>query len=666
MTDAPSNDDWLPTQAERATYRGVQAVQGIAALADELDNAPIAAQPEARPGDGLDPPEPEALPPAEPGGKASKDRPRGEIWKGCPVKALGVNGGTSYFLDVLGQLRAVNKLEKQTIMHLFGHRLKALHYHFPQWGEKDGMPYRKPDRFDADLATGAMTQACSEQGIFDPEGAVRGVGAWADDDGQLIYHLGDRLLIGGVEGEPTSHQGRIYPAMPPIPHPAEAVADAADPYTDLIEALETWNWQRPDIDAVIMAGTFGVQAFGGALDWRPACWVTGGAGSGKSSLQKLILYLHGGEKGLVQSTDPTARGIAAQLGQSTLPVALDELEPGDTGSQKEKAIVATARVAASGGRWMRGSSDQKGSSGQLCSTFLFSSILIPGILDSQDRQRIIILDLLALPEGAKPPNLRAETWRARGARLKRLVIDRWPTWAQRLDLWREALAAEGVTGRNGDNWATTMAMACIMRQAALPTADELKGWAVKIAAQIKPDLSELGNDADDVLVHILGKTIDPFRRGETHTVAQWIQVAAESPLAPRALCGAADSVLELDDAERARRAKAANEVLAKMLMRVVHHGAGPRLFVGNARAPGILDFFRDTKWAGGAWAQSLLRIKGAEKGTTSRTLAGIATRGVEVPLSSIPGLLAFPADRPRQPAPVTPIKHLPEDVEDFQ
>lgn len=665
--DAPTNDDWLPSEADRVTYRGVPSV---AALAAELDAAPIAAEPAARPGEGLDPPDPapegEALPPAEPGGPPSKERPRGEIWKGCPVKVLGINGGTIYLLDVLGQLRALSKLEGTEMMKLFGHRYPALCYHFPQWTTGE-VPTRKKGKFDVYALGAAISMAASERGIFDPEGAVRGVGAWTDDDGSLVYHMGDQLIIGGVTHAPTTHQGRIYPAQPPIPPAAEDVRPGDDPYSAVIETAETFAWERPDLDPVIFAGAVGVMAFGGALDWRPAFWFTGGAGVGKSALQKWLLNLHGGEKGLVQSTDPTARGIAAQLGQSTLPVALDELEPGDTGSQKEKAIIETARVAASGGRWMRGSSDQKGSSGQLRSTFLFSSILIPGVLKSQDRQRLIILNLKPLPTGSKPPDLRAETWRARGARIKRLIIDRWGTWAHRLDLWRAALAEEGVTGRNGDNWATTMAMACMMRQAALPSADELKGWAVKVAGHIAPDLEELGSDADEVLVHLLGKTIDPFRRGEQYTIAQWVQVAAESPNAPRGLCGGTDSALEPDEAERARRAKLANEVLAKILLRVVQHGAGPRLFVGNAKAPGILEFFRDTQWAGGAWAQSLARVKGAEPARTSRTLAGMPTRGIEVPLSSIPGLLAFPADRGRAAAPVQPLRaDLPDDVEDFQ
>lgn len=670
----------------------LRIVGATSALAAQLADPPIAAQPDpewiaktaanidARHDDAGDPaaaaeiryaadmraeaqpsdPEAPAAPPKKP------ERPRGEIWKGCPVKALGVNGGTSYLLDALGQLRAISKLERMTIMQVFGAAYPKLCYNFPQWGEKDGTPIRKPGKFDGDSAAAAITQACAEQGIFDPEGAVRGVGAWADDEGQLVYHLGDALYIAGERVAPCTHQGRIYPAQPAIPHPSEGAEGADAAYRGLIDALDTWSWQRPDLDPMILAGTIGVQMFGGALDWRPATWVTGGAGSGKSALQKMVLHLHGGEKGLVQSTDPTARGIAAQLQQSTLPVALDELEPGDAGSHKERAIIETARVSASGGRWMRGSSDQKGSSGQMRSTFMFSSIIIPGALKSQDKQRLIILNLLPIRAGATPPSLRPDTWRGRGSKIKAAIIDRWPTWAARLQLWRDALEGVKITGRNADNWATTLAMACMMRQAAMPTADELAGWAAKVSQHITADLAELGNDADEVLVHLLGQTIDPMRRGEQYTIAEWVQVAAKSHNAPRGLCGVND-VIELNDEERTARAKIANSTLSRFMLRVIEHGGGPHLFVSTTPTKPILDLFRDTQWQGGAWGQSLERVKGASKPKSGRTLAGTSARGVEIPLSSIPGLLAFPADRGApMPATVHPMRaDLPPDMGDF-
>lgn len=656
-----------------------------AVLADELRAAAETAQPAApqpRTEDDHGPDDDRGRTAGDPGreGGGSVDasggdrgrrdgRPRGDIWEDCPVKPLGVNGATYYYLDVHGQLRGLGKHDAQAILMLFGRLIPQLCWHFPQWSKDPdtGDLRRKPGRFDQTTAAMDMIAACSERGLFDPEGAVRGTGAWSDDDGQLVYHLGDRLLIGAEERAPDTWQGRIYPAYPPIPHPAPADRITGDPVGQLLDVIETWCWTRPDLDPELMLGLIGILAFGGALDWRPAFWITGGAGTGKSGLQRLLLHLMGGDKGLVQSTDPTARGIASMLQQSTLPVALDELEPGDTGSHKERDIIQTARVAASGGRWIRGSSDQKGASGQLRSTFLFSSILIPGVLKSQDLQRIITLSLRPFPAEAKPPDLRADTWRKRGAMIRRLIIDRWPSWARRVELWREACAAEGVTGRDADNWAQTLAMAQMMRSADLPSIDELRGQARKIARVIAQDRGERGGDHDEMLTWLLTQEYDVFRRGERYTVAQWIQVAAGSPGAPPGLL--ADQGDDALSGNR-RRAEAANRALAKAMLKVVSDGkAPPTLFIGNKPVAPLAQLFEGSQWAGGAWAQSAARVPGAQASDVSRTLAGVSSRGWEIPLASIPGIMAGPDD-PAEPA-FTPRPRAPRadpqpgDHEDF-
>lgn len=664
MTGEPNNDDSLsnpapppraigepahqppPKPAPKPSRPRVTPIRPIDALATELDAAPVAAEPPA----GAAPPPAEALPPAEKGGGGSKARPKGAIWDGCPVKPLGVNGQTCFYLDVHGQMIAVGKHDRDVIMRLFGHQMPKLFWWFPQWtrASADEPPQRKPNVFDQTAAAQAMIQACSECGLFDPEGAVRGVGAWTDDDGRLVYHAGDRLWIGAEPAEPGTHDRRIYPAAPAVPHPALAVSDTADPVARLDEALCTWSWERPDLDPMVATGMVGVQMMGGALDWRPAFWVSGGAGAGKSALQKALLHLHGGEKGLIQSTDATARGIASLLGQSTLPVALDELEPGDAGSTKERSIVELARVAASGGRWARGSSDQKGSTGQLRSTFLFSSILVPGVLKSQDLQRIILLSLSPLPEGAKPPDLRAETWRKRGAVIKRLLIDRWPSWSRRLELWREAFALQAIAGRDADNWATVLAMAQMMRSAEMPAGDEMDGWARKVARVLTAREGEAHTDADEVLVHLMSQRLDIFRRGQTYSVAQWVMVAAGLPGAPSDLLEGYSH----DAAGREDRAKRANELLAPYAMRVVRErDQEPVLFIGNKKVQPLLDLFRDTQWAGGAWSQSLARVAGAVPSPIPRRLsgAGIQCRGTDVPIRAIPGLMDFPADRATRP-----------------
>lgn len=631
----------------------------VADLAQELREAPVAAAPP----DGAKPKGPATQKDAPPPGGKGRDRgrPKGEIWEGCPVKPLGVNGDMSYYLDRHGQLRAVRKHEAQVIMHLFGDRIELLCQRFPQY-DKEGAPRR--GRFDQTTASMAMISACSEKGLFNPDGAVRGVGAWVDDDGNLVYHCGQKLLTAEGEVEPRDIHGKIYPAYPPIPDPAIKVG-RGDPARETLEMLSSWQWEWQDTTPMVALGMVGVQMLCGALDWRPVYWLTGDKAYGKSFFQDLLKHLHGGDRGLIQSNDPTKSGITSRLGHSSLPVAIDELEPGDEGSSKERDIIVLARVAASGGQWLRGSADQKGASGNVYSAFLFSSILIPGAMGPQDRSRLITLHLRPLDPHAPKVTLDARTWRARGAALKRLLIDRWPSWAERLELWRGALAEAGLAGRNGDNYATTMAMADMALHEDLPEADALKGWAEKVARFAKTETEEIGSDAEDMLQHLIGQPFDVFRRGELWNIAHWIMVAAQLPSAPSALvAGGGDAVGgSIDDQVRREAAKRANDTLAKVGLRVRGEGAEAELFIANKPIPGLAKLFERSRWAGGVWAQSSRRVPDAQPVPQPLSLAGQRLRGVYIPLRSIGGLMAFPMDRSREVEAAPP---MPADWEDFE
>lgn len=658
IDDAPQiNDDWIndPAPPPPPSPDFQQGRKSPARpLADQLRKAPVAAGPgQAKPKRGSKPspapdddgpPDPPRPPPSDP------DRDRGEIWDGCPVRALGVNGDYAYYLDRLGQLRAVKKHENQTIMSLFGDRIGLLSLHYPVYAKGADTPQRH--RFDGTRASMAMITACAEKGLFNPDGAVRGVGAWRDDDGQLVYHLGDRLLTAEGDKPPGDHQGKIYPAYPSIPAPA-ADLGRADPAADILETAGRWAWHHPDVDPHLVLGMVCVQMMGGALEWRPTFWGTGDKASGKSTLHEMLKHLHGGDRGLVQSNDPTKSGITSRLGHSSLPVALDEIEPGEEGSRKEADLIVLARIASSGGQWLRGSSDQKGAGGNVYSSFFFSSILIPGSLTPQDRSRLITLNLDTLPADAPRLVLDPRTWRKRGAALKRLLIDRWPQFEARLSDWRSALADVGLTGRNGDNWATTMALADLALHPDPQGADILAGWAVKIARVARVAVDQIGSDAEDMIQHLIGQPLDVFRRGELFTVAQWVMVAAQLPSAPRELIASSDaSVGEITAIEREGAARRANEKLAKYGLRVRGTGEASELFIANSPIPGLAKLFERSRWSGGVWAQSSRRCIGATPVPSPLTLAGQRLRGVYIPLKHVAGMLAFPMDRADSARPI--------------
>lgn len=680
MNDAETEPDtsWL-TDPSKSLVPTAKRVPSVDELRDALENAPEAPRKEqngnsetarprvARPAGGKGKTG-QADPPGHSGGggKRGDTRARMEIFDDCPVAPLGVRGEYAYYLDVLGQLRAVKKLEAQTIQSLFGHQIPRLCYNFPQWkntADKGDAPVyeRVANRFDQTTASMVMYQAASECGVFNPDNAVRGVGAWKDDDGNLVYHMGDAVLVAGESRKPGRIGKHIYPAAPQIPHP-DPSETAPDPVPEVQRALETWNWAVPDVHPHIALGMICVQILGGALDWRPVFWLLAPAAAGKSTLNDLLKLLHGAD-GLVATTDTTKSGITSKIGQSSLPVAVDELEPGDERSTKERDIIALARVAASGGEWFRGSADQSGVGGKVYSAFLFSSILIPGVMKTQDVQRLIRMELRPIEAGTAKLSLDPRTWRKRGARLKHLLISRWPSWADRLAQWRGSLEVAGVTGRDADNWGTVLAMADMAIQEDIATEDVRASWAKKVAFVAEAGREDTLNDADAMLLHLMGQHYDPFRRGQQYTIAQWVMAAAKLPGAPDALSKPPSDAQGFADLSQ-RAEEKANAMLASLGLRVRGSGETAHLFIANKQIPQLKELFRNSDWAGGVWAQSAARVPGAEPAPNPLTLAGIRSRGILMPVTSIPGLTYFPMDR-AAPDPVVGRSGDYSDVDDL-
>lgn len=663
---APANDSVAPGKPGKSAKGKPAPLRPLAALGAALDDPPIAAeakprgkvQPGQPAGPDAPPPVPDDAPPADkpaadtaPPKPPRKGRPFGEIWKDCPVKALGVLGKAQYLLDVHGQLREEIKLDIGTIASLFGNQQTRLWHRYPSYAKGADTP--SPMRFDQGKAQSDIIAACADRGVFNPVGRVRGPGAWVDDDGALIYHAGDEVLVAGAWQPPGLHGGRIYPAASSVPRPA--VDPGRDPAREALDLLATWRWRRPDLDPVLALGLTCAQMLGGALDWRPVGWWTGDASTGKSNLQKALLLLHGGEAGLLQAADATEAGIRSVVGQSSLPVAVDELEPDTDNARKVKGVIELARRAASGGVVFRGASDQKGHQSMARSAFVFSSILVPP-MPAQDRSRLILLELDRFPPDAPKLVLDPRKLRRIGAQIKRRLIEGWPGWAARLEAWRAGLAVHGLTGRGADNYATVLAMADMALFDAASPADVIDGWAVKLAGALSQDSVEVGSNADDMLTHLLGQEFDVYRSGEKYIIAQWLMTAAGLPGAPTGILNSAAST-------PAERQDEANRKLAKAGLRIEGKANAGYLVIASSPLPELEKLFRDSTWQGAVWAQAARRLPGAEPRPTM-SFAGQKSRATAVPLRAIPYLFGMPPDAVA-PAPHPANKPLPPDLAEF-
>ena len=556
----------------------------------------------------------------------------------CPVTPLGINGDTCYYISAKRQLVAL-KAEKHGRLGiqitLFGNYQKYLEIHWPRY-DKDGEAVK--GQFKAEAAASALSSAAAAAGIWRPEERERSLGAWKGEAGELILHLGNQVLSLPPTPNPWQQQTQhrpglighhVYPGQDSIGAPAEQHAAAGDtgPGEALLVALESWAWQRPSIDPILMLGWIGQAMICGALDWRTTVWLTGGTGAGKSTMHKLVGQIFG--QSLVRCADPTEAGISQKLGLQTLPVAIDEAES-DTDNRKLNALVKLARNSASGSIKLRGGADHKGVEFVCRSSFILSSVLLPPLL-AQDVNRMAILDLNDLDPAAKPPDMDPATWRKVGQQLLRRMIDGWGRFDATLAWFRTQLAASGHTGRGQDTFGTLLACADILLYDEAPSAATSGAWCMDLDAAAMAETSDNERDERNCLNHLLTQSPEVRRGGAQRTTAEWIAQAA----------GFGQDMDEGD-------ARRVIETLGLKFLPAItrKEPGGPVREITPARLAfsnthnGLAGMFTGTHWearsgAKGAYIQSLRRLPGAERLTSPLWFAGATTKAFAVPIDQI-------------------------------
>lgn len=438
----------------------------------------------------------------------------------CPVVPLGILDYTAFFLDRMGQVRALPApYGKGHILGLFLGDANYLTWAWPRIGMKG------VDGFAAEKANGPLIQACARKGIWDGVERIRGRGAWLSGRGDLVIHTGDDLWLGNRRLQANELEGHVYPARPAIPRPwPERVKASENPTRLLLPLLRTWNWERPEIDPVLLLGWIGAAWLGAALPWRPSVFITGDRATGKSTLQALVKLLFG--EALVQAADTSAAGIYQRIGQDCLPVAIDELES-EADVRRQKAVLKLARLAASGALMLRGGDRHQGVEFQARSCFLFSSINAPP-LEPQDLSRMALLRLRRLRDGASKPLLDTESYALAGSMIFRRLIDEWGRFQQTLNAFQGELAAAGMDGRGQDTFGVLLTCADMMLHEGWdedrlrwPTAEgELVPWRDLMKVDTMAEFEDMQENWRLCLDHMLSVPVEAWRHGTRRTVGQ--------------------------------------------------------------------------------------------------------------------------------------------------
>lgn len=570
----------------------------------------------------------------------------------CPVRPLGILDQRCWYLDTNGQivaLEAGNRHGKNSLIALFGRKSGWLERHFPQWSTpvyegrgKDRQLIKASEivGFDQAEASRAMIESCAGKGIFDPTGRIRGRGAHRGPKGGLILHCGDKILwakpeLDGTDGayswhKPGEADGFVYPTGAALPRPWHKVA-GSKAAQDLLALLGTWRWRRPLLDRMLLLGWIASAPIGGALQWRPNIWITGGPGTGKSTLNGeggVLDLLYG--SGLFKTGNASSAAIRQSLKNSTIPVVFDEIEASED-NRRVREVLELARISSSGATIHRGGQDHQAAEFTLRSCFQFSSINIPP-LEPQDRSRLAILELGRFPEGAVPPKLNSMNLPAIGAMITRRMIDGWHRFPETLHAYQVALADGGHSPRACDQFGTLLACAHILLHDDLSDAELVSEWAGRCDRRSMSEISESTPDEEACAIHIMTSMVQARGGDERESLGTWI--------------GRAVNNMELDGDGARRRL----QELGLKIVNAVPKDPGPQgepRFGAREFTPGLPGYlavaqshqalaalFAGTKWQGGVWAQSLARHDGALRGIDCK-MRHIKVRAVLVPLAAI-------------------------------
>lgn len=569
--------------------------------------------------------------------QAAEPPKRGEILPDdCPVKALGVQGDFYFYLDAKAQLRQIkfDKHSRSAIVSLFQGNVDYI-LSKRAWQRRDDDGNIKGIRPEA-IADDLMRAAAGE-GIFSPDGRLRGRGAWCGADNDLVLHLGDALWIKGKIAPCGVRGESIYAVLPPRPYPAREPQPGGPggPAFALHGLLQKWRWKRPGTDDLLLLGWICAAKLGGALAWRPSAWLTGGRGCGKSTLQGLLRDLFVSRQGIISVTNPTEAGLRQALRHDAIPVALDEFES-KADNTRAQAVLDLARDASSGGEILRGGTDHAVQSFTVRSSLLFSSINAPP-MPPANRSRIAFLHLEKLPRGSKPPPIKPDALRALGQQLLRRLADQWPHFAGRLETWREALQARGYDARQQDQFGTLLAAADLALHDDAPGSDALDEVA---DALVNGSAEERADEIEDwaaCLQHLTSAVSPSWRGGEQRTVGTLVAIAA------------GEEIIEVYDSQRdtieiraasADEQIAAGNMLATVGLRVLPRpdDSGPRMLAIANMHTGLNHLFTGSHWQAGSgdqgvWRQALLHCPGARASTGTVKFRGVTQRAVLVPLA---------------------------------
>jgi putative DNA primase/helicase len=428
--------------------------------------------------DGADPMQGEGLP---------APLPEPEGW---PFQVLGHYRGTHFYLPNSGGTIITLSASAHVPKNFYD--LAPLNFWEAQFGCRE--------RAGWEAAANALIQTSLRVGIYD-QTRLRGRGAWWDD-GRVVVHLGDRLVVDGIVTPIRQHKSDyFYEVGAKIKFASGQPLSNAEA-SKLLDLCKMLAWERP-LSAYQLAGWIAGAPICGALKWRPHIFVSGVAGAGKSWIYQNIIVRAIGNAGWPLASSVTEPGIRRVLGSDALPVMIDELEARDErGVQRVEGIMGLMRYSSSETDAIIVKGTQGGGGVDMFRIRSMFCILAIGsiIKDYADTTRISTLSLKAVAGAAG-----AERFARIESATRELLTDDWidrlhsrivgliPVIRHNAEVFAVAGAQVLDTRRLGDQIGTQLALAYALTSIKQITPADAKAW---LESQDWTEEREITQDTD--------------------------------------------------------------------------------------------------------------------------------------------------------------------------
>lgn len=379
------------------------------------------------------------------------------------------------------------------------------------------------------IAANWVARIAAKRGVYDAD-RVRGRGAWLDD-GQALFHLGNRLMIDGKLAEIGSLRSRyVYEARPTLRAPDATPLSSRDG-ADLLRVARMFRWENNNAAELLM-GWLLLAPICGLLKWRPHIWIGAAPGAGKSTLMNnFITPLLPDRWALHEQGLSTEAALRQKLVADARPVLLDEFE-GNTDADRRRieGVLTLIRLSSSSGEISRGTVSGRALTFTARSMFCLASVGV-GLHRQTDEDRITRLELTkngdtadkwALLEGEL---LKIALDEKIGQRLFARSLDRLDMVRETVELFTKGAGAHFKSQRHGDQYGTLLAGCWCLTHDRKPTErevlDEMRGdrWA-----DLGAGATTNSDDSIEALNALLCSSIR-LDGGKTLTVSQLIENA---------------------------------------------------------------------------------------------------------------------------------------------